>query len=94
MAMAPPNTDTRARTAAFENGRGNLTLRLARAGLDAVVVGRDGQWFGRDRWSSCGGFWQDDQANLLVADNQTDRYAAADEAERRALRLKAWGATV
>lgn len=94
LACAPRSTDTRTKTAAFENGRRGLTARLARAGLRTVVVGRDGQWFDSDQWHCSGAFWQGEQSNLLVADNKTDLYALANEAERRNLRLKAWGVPV
>ena len=36
-------------------------------------------------------FWQSNQENLLVADNQTETYRAADPAGRAELSHYAWG---
>lgn len=92
LAHPPRPTHSRKRTAAFENGRNNLSRRLARVGLRSVVVGRDGNPFDPAAWPTSGTFWQGEQENLLVADNQTDLYARAATSERAFLRLKAWGA--
>lgn len=80
---------TKLDTAGFENGRGNFTQRIRKRGLRAVVVGRQGV-FDENGWAQSETFWSGDQGNLLVADNQTDRYAVADAAERRSLAMLAW----
>lgn len=80
---------TKLDTAKFENGRDNLTRRIGNLGLRAVVVGRHGV-FDEGDWPQSETFWSGDQRNLLVADNQTDRYEAANVAERRTLAALAW----
>jgi hypothetical protein len=75
----------------FENGKNNLTKRVSRSGLDALVVGKDGRAYARDQWQASGTFRQQQQANLLIADNQSREYANASPAARRHLSRLAWG---
>jgi hypothetical protein len=74
----------------FESGRAGLSAGLRRRGLPLAIVGRDGRVFNVCEWNSSGTFWQGEQANLLIADNQTQRYALADLAAREALERNAW----
>jgi hypothetical protein len=83
---------TRVDTSRFENGRGGLTKQILEMNLDALVVGRNGDAYSHNEWSKSLTFWQGEQENLLVADNQTDKYARADQAQRHALTMTAWGA--
>ncbi|MGA2653317.1 MAG: hypothetical protein ABSF28_22570 [Terracidiphilus sp.] len=76
----------------FESGRWSLTRQVMKMGLDAVIVGYDGRRFGVSEWSSSGTFRQNEQHNLLVADNRTNDYAVAAPELRRLLTIKAWGA--
>lgn len=78
-------------TARFENGRGSLSRQLTGMGLELLVVGRDGAAYPSAAWPRSGTFWQACQENLLVADNQTQRYALAEPAERERLSRLAWG---
>jgi hypothetical protein len=75
----------------FESGRSSLTRQVLAMGLQVIVAGRDGKVYQPDEWSGCGAYWQQGQENLLVADNQTERYAMAGEREREWLRRLAWG---
>jgi len=61
-------------------------------GLDAVIVGRDGRRYGISEWPSGATFRQDEQQNLLVADNRTIDYSTASPEVRRQLAAAAWGA--
>jgi len=90
LALPVPNTATRLATARFENGRNNFTRQLDRRGLKVVVVGRNGVAYEPSDWPGSGTFWQGDQANLMVDDNQTLKYAVAGPAERHALAAAAW----
>lgn len=74
----------------FESGRRGLSATLARDGLSLSVVGRDGRAFQPMEWHRSGTFWQGDQSNLLIADNQTRRYESAAPEERGALARMAW----
>jgi hypothetical protein len=74
----------------LESGRRSLTQQLLRQGLRAVVVGRDGVGYDTDQWISSNTFWQADQGNLLIDDNQTRQYRDGDEQTRSRLSLYAW----
>jgi hypothetical protein len=76
---------------ALESGRDSLTRRVGRSGLRAVVVARDGSLYEHERWPASRTFWQGDQENLLIADNQTRLYANGDLDRRRLLSAYAWG---
>ena len=83
--------ETRRDTAQFENGRKSLTRQLAAHGLQVRVVGHDRKAYAPSEWSDSHTFWRGEQENLLVADNQTARYAAGDAETRAFLRACAWG---
>lgn len=76
----------------FESGKESLTMQVLAMGLRALVVTRDGTVYEKDDWCCSNTFWRGDQENLLVADNQTRNYAAADAAGRLAYSTYAWGA--
>lgn len=82
---------TRLDTSRFENGRIGLTRQILAMKLDAVVVGKDGTSFSPREWPDSATFWHGNQENLLVADNQTQKYAASDASEKTALIRRAWG---
>jgi hypothetical protein len=75
----------------LESGRGGITSQIDRMGLRAVVVGRDGIAYEQDDWYKGAIFWQGEQQNLLVADNQTDAYRYGDADRRILLSRLAWG---
>jgi hypothetical protein len=75
----------------LENGRRSITRQVQALGLRAVVVGRDGSAYERDEWPRSRTFWQGEQENLLIADNQTDCYRDADAELRAVLSAFAWG---
>lgn len=75
----------------FENGRNCFTQRVMRRGFKPLVVGRDGRAYEKEQWAASNTFRQSAQENLLMADNQTRNYAAADFATRQYLSRLAWG---
>jgi hypothetical protein len=75
----------------FENGKNSLTRRVQRLQLRELVVGNDGRAYEREQWAVSRTFRQQEQDNLLVADNQTREYASASTAVRRHLSRLAWG---
>jgi hypothetical protein len=75
----------------FESGPKSLSAAVRREGLTTVLVGRDGRGYGPEFWPLSGTFRLGDQANLLVADNQTRRYDAMTWAEKREASLRTWG---
>jgi hypothetical protein len=76
----------------WESGRRGFTRRIEALNLRVLIAGKDGRAYTSDEWPRSGTFRQNDQRNLLVADNQTRAYDKADAATRRQLSLLAWGA--
>jgi hypothetical protein len=75
----------------LESGRRSMTRQIEAMGLRAVVVGRDGCHYEHERWPESFTFWQCNQENLLVADNQTETYRNGDRELRTILSSFAWG---
>lgn len=75
----------------FESGSRSLTRAATRAGRPPLVVGADGEVYPPEQWPHSATFWQDDQENLLVADNQTRLYDEGDVGRRELLARLAWG---
>jgi hypothetical protein len=85
---------TRRKTSAhrLESGFEGITRQLLVRGMEARVVGRDGRAYAPEAWPRSGTFRAGEQENLLVADNRTRQYDAADPARRAQLARMAWGA--
>lgn len=75
----------------FESGRNGMTQQILQLGLRPVVVGRDGRAYDKEEWPQSRTFRSGNQENLLVADNQTQRFQVADAAERKMLSQLSWG---
>lgn len=88
--IKPGRMRTRVDTSRFESGVASLTMQIQGLNLKPIVVGNDGRGYAPVDWPRSGTFWQSEQENLLVADNQTARYAQADAAERAFLNGIAW----
>ncbi len=73
----------------MESGRRGISARLRRDG-ELLLAGREGV-FTTSEWASSNTFWQADQGNLLIGDNQTLAYARGDRRTRRVLSGYAWG---
>lgn len=82
---------TRRDTAQFENGRRSISRQLLSKGYELLIVGRNGVGYPPAEWFKSNTFWQGTQQNLLVADNQTERYAVASPREQSLLSCSAWG---
>jgi hypothetical protein len=78
-------------TYGLESGRRSITRRLSAQGLATLVVDRAGNALPAGRWHEANVFWQDEQQDLLVADNQTRIYDAATPEQKAAFRGYAWG---
>ncbi len=74
----------------FESGKRSMTGQIMERGLKALVVGKDGRAYEKEEWSQSNTFWQGDQGNLLVADNQTEAYTKGDSAVRCQYARLAW----
>lgn len=76
----------------FESGNDSLTRQVQKLGLRVLVVGRDGEGYAPERWHLSNTFWQSREENLLVSDNQTETYLAAEPAAQAEMAQYAWGA--
>ena len=56
-----------------------------------MSFGRDGQAYDPEHWHRSNTFWQSQEENLLVADNQTELYLSAGPEKRAELAQYAWG---
>lgn len=83
--------DTKRATYRLESGPQSITARLQVHGRQPVVVDTHGMVRHAADWHLGDGFFQADQRDLLITDNQTRTYAAATAAQRRALSSLAWG---
>ncbi|MBI1175192.1 MAG: hypothetical protein GC139_08000 [Sideroxydans sp.] len=75
----------------FESGKKGLTRQVLGLGKQVLVVGRDGIGYDMASWSTSGTFWQSEQENLLVTDNQTRNYQGGSSERRAFLSFSAWG---
>lgn len=86
-----PRVTTKRAAWELESGNDSITRQIEARGLSALVVGRDGRGYARDRWTDSRTFRSDQQQNLLIADNRTRQYAESDPSFRRKLARLAWG---
>jgi hypothetical protein len=77
---------------ALESGRHSYTRQVQDLGLRVLVVNRKGVVYESDEWDRSHTFWQSEQEELLVADNQTRRYASGTYDRKLLLARFAWGA--
>jgi hypothetical protein len=75
----------------LESGPRSLTAQLRAAGTPPVVVDARGTARRPEQWDRANVFFQADQEDLLVTDNQTRSYASATAAQREVLSAFAWG---
>jgi hypothetical protein len=75
----------------FESGKNGLTSQILKMGKTILVVGKDGIGYEKEKWHDSRTFWNVDQENLLVADNQTRDYQCGEADRRRYLSNIAWG---
>jgi hypothetical protein len=75
----------------LESGRRSISAQVARQGLELLVVDREGRSFAASDWAASRTFWQGDQENLLIADNQTASYEQGSATVREVLARYAWG---
>jgi len=75
----------------LESGRRSITSQLIALGRPPIVVDRAGVARTPVDWHAGDVLWQSEQQDLLIADNQTRRYAAATAGQRAVLSAHAWG---
>ena len=75
-----------------EHGADSLTRQVVSCGLTAAIVGANGRAYAPEWWRGSRTFRQGDQANLLVADNQTRDWDAMTWPARQNIYGGTWGA--
>ena len=83
--------NTKFRSYRFESGRKSITAYFLKKGLKALVVDRYGKPYEKEKWAESSTYWIGEQNNLLVSDNQTRIYQAADSEKRKLMTKLAWG---
>jgi hypothetical protein len=74
-----------------EGGHKSLTRQIEQLGLRPLLAGADERVYDVADWARSGVFWQRDQENVLIEDNQTRTYRDADLDLRRYFAIFAWG---
>jgi hypothetical protein len=75
----------------FESGRWSLTRGLESKKFKFLVTGRNGKSYSLSEWNTSDTFWQGNQINTLIHDNQTLKYLGVKGFQRKKLSLLAWG---
>lgn len=75
----------------FESGKNGLTSIVKNMGKKVLIVGKNGKSYEEYQWENCGIYKQANQANLLIADNQTNVYQHGDIDLRKLHAKYAWG---
>jgi hypothetical protein len=74
-----------------EGGNKSLTRQIEELGLRPLLAGADRRVYDVPDWAKSGVFWQRDQENVLLEDNQTRTYRDADLDLRTYFSRFAWG---
>jgi hypothetical protein len=91
LALRCPRLRTKFDAYVFESGKKGLTGQILAMSLAPIVVGRDGKGYRMEEWHASNTFWQADQENLLIGDNQTDHYRLGSPQARKEYAIHAWG---
>lgn|GEM_PF-280275 len=83
--------DTKRATHRLESGENSFSTQILRTGSTVAVVGRNGPVLDWRRWPEANVFWQGDQQDLLISDNQTRAYDRANLTQRASMSAFAWG---
>ena len=75
----------------FESGFHSMTRQIQAWNLKAVLVDRDGSAFEPPDWAQTQTFRSGNQHQLLITDNRTQEYQAADSATKHEWSRMAWG---
>lgn len=75
----------------LESGKTSITNQVLRKGLKVLIVDCNGNAWMKEQWGESAVFWQGNQVNLLIADNQTRLYDKADILNKRNMTRLAWG---
>lgn len=74
----------------IESGRNSITQQLLRSGHKIILMDKFGSTYETQQWISSKIFWNANQENLLIADNQTDLYTNSSVENKSRLQKLAW----
>jgi hypothetical protein len=75
----------------FESGIRSMSRQLEKQKLDIFIMDKNGNLYGKKEWPQSNIFWRGEQENLLVSDNQTEKYNIANPDEKKIYTFLAWG---
>lgn len=87
-------SQTKLKSLIFEHGNHSLTNQLLKIDLKPVIVDSKGNIFEIKDWTKSKTFWLYDQENLLITDNQTNKYEFADSNTKKNMQITAWGSQI
>jgi len=91
MSLRPQLTLTKRMAYRFEAGARSMTNQVLSARKTILVVDKIGEQYDIDDWMGSKTFWECDQENLMISDNQTRKYQASDFDMRELFHWYAWG---
>jgi hypothetical protein len=74
----------------FESGRKGMSRQIIKKGYQILVVDKFGQTYTSENWYESKTFWSFNQENLLISDNQTEKYMNEDDTKKKVYTLLAW----
>lgn len=79
------------RSFCFEHGDNSFTKQLIKKGYKIKIINKLGLAYDIENWAKSNIFWNGDQENLLIQDNQTSKYSNASLENQKKMRFTAWG---
>ncbi len=79
------------RSFCFEHGSNSFSKQLIKKGYKIKIVNKLGEGLESEFWASSNVFWNGEQENLLIKDNQTNKYFSSSIENRKKLIYAAWG---
>ena len=76
----------------FENGTKGLTKQILNRGLHCIIIDKSGKSYPIEQWPNSFTFWQGNQENLLISDNQTLKFEQGSPELKKILCREAWDA--
>lgn len=74
----------------FESGRKSIMNQVLNLNQQVYIVGRNKRAYSYEEWHISDIFWQNEQSNLMIADNQTRKYQKGNSNTRISLSWSAW----
>ncbi len=67
-----------------------MSRQIIKKGYQILVVDKFGQTYTSENWYESKTFWSFNQENLLISDNQTEKYMNEDDTKKKVYTLLAW----